>query len=233
MINIITVNWNCYDFLWLMIESLQRFSSIPHELIVIDNSEERIKVNEPNVHQFFMQSNIGHGEGLNEGIKKASEMFPKNPFYMFLDIDCHFLCHNWEENFVKTMTEYDVVGGKGPASKPIRPACMFVKKNIATNYDWTATKGFKGNRVTPGGLDVAIKAYHLMLRDNVKINLIDSNKDNRFGTINGEEWEIKKQPVVYHHWHGSTLDIRQEDFPDCDLKKDKDKLFQNIPWRLL
>lgn len=231
MINIIVVNWNAYDFLWLLIESLQRYSSVPHEVIVIDNSEKRLRINEKNVYQFFTPSNIGHGNGLNQGVIKANEMFPKAPFIMFLDVDCHILCHQWEQKFIKSMKTHDVIGGKGPVSKPIRPACMFMKKNIAQSYDWTASEGYQGNRVTPGGFDVAIKAYHYMLHQNVKIGFLESQK-NRFGTVNGEEYCIDGKPLVYHHWHGSSLHIRKEDFPEVDLEEDKAKLFERVPWRV-
>ena len=231
MISIITVNWDSYDFLWLMIESLQRYSSVPYELIVIDNSQNRLRVNEKNVYQFFMPSNIGHGKGLNQGVTKATEMFPKNPFIMFLDVDCHILCHQWETKFVRSMKQYDLIGGRGPASKPIRPACMFMKKMLAVRHDWSATEGYKGNRVTPGGFDVAIKAFHHMVSEGVPIGFMESAK-NRFGTANGEEWCLDGQPLVYHHWHGSSLEIRKEDFPDIDLEEDKQKLFDRVPWRI-
>jgi glycosyltransferase involved in cell wall biosynthesis len=232
MISIVTVNWNSYDFLYLMIESLERYSSVPYELIVIDNSDpdNRIRVNQPHVYQFLMSKNIGHGEGLNCGVSKAFEMFRKNPFVMFMDVDCHVLCHEWDRMFIEQMKDFDIVGGKGVPSKPIRPACMFMKKNLS-NLDWSATKGYQGNRVTPGGYDVAIKAYYQLMANNLKIKLLPSRK-NRYDTANGEEWVIDDKSVVYHHWHGSHLHIRQEDFPNVNLIDDKLKLFSKIPWRI-
>jgi len=215
-----------------MIESLQRYSSVQSSLIVVDNSDQRLRVNELNVYQFLMKNNVGHGEGLNFGIKKSIEMFPKNKFVMFLDVDCHILKNNWEEQFIKQMETFDVIGGKGPPSKPIRPACMFMKKSIAESYDWSPTDGYKGNRITPGGYDVAIKAYYKIMLDNLKIGFLEKNKNNRYQTHNGEEWCVNNIPFIYHHWHGSSLHIRQEEFPDVDLQQDKNKLFTNIPWRL-
>lgn len=226
MISIITVNWDSYDFLDLLIESLDIFSSMPHELIVIDNSTN--KQQRSNVLQFYMNENIGHGPGLNEGVKHA-----KYPFIMFLDVDTHFLCHGWEKYFLNMMDEFDVIGGKGVEIKPIRPSCMFLKREFA-HYDWRATDGYKGHKITPEGMDVAIPAYYQMKKDGVKIGLFE-NGPNRYGTYTGEEWIISETPLVYHHWSGTWLPIRQqEDFPDfdVDLLKEKEKLFSNIPWRL-
>lgn len=230
MINIVTVNWNAYDFVGLLIESLHFFSEVPYELIVIDNSDQRNRLEYPHVHQFFMPTNIGHGMGLNHGVEKALQLFPENPFLMFLDCDCHILKHRWEAAFISKMKDYDLIGGKGVASKPIRPACMFMRRELG-RHDWAETPGFRGNRVTPGGYDVAIKAYYKIMADDYRIGFLTAQK-NRYGTLNGEEWCIDGVPYVYHHWHGSHLKERQEDFPDHDLIADRDKLLSSIPWHL-
>jgi glycosyltransferase involved in cell wall biosynthesis len=230
MISIITVNFNSYDFLYLMIDSLERFSYCAYELIVIDNSEKKELVQLPHVHQFYMPTNVGHGRGLNHGVAKAYEMFPNHSFIMFLDVDCHMISHRWESPLLEMMRDYDLVGGRGVPSKPIRPACMFMKKDLGS-YDWADSEGYKGNRKTPGGYDVAIKAYYKIMADNFKIGFLEA-KPNRYGTLNGEEWCAKGKPIVYHHWHGSHLKERQEDFQHHNLLEDKAKLFQQIPWRL-
>lgn len=231
MITIVTVAWNSYDFLTLLIESLEIFSSFPYELIVIDNSLEFQAVKAPHVHQFKMPNNIGHGRGLNHGVAKAHELFPRHPFIMFLDCDTHFISHKWEVPFLELMKKYDVVGGRGVPQKPIRPACMFMHRQFA-RYDWADTTGYKGHRVTPEGFDVAIKAYYQMLADRRQIGFLESGP-NRYGTMNGEEWCIDGVPLVYHHWSGTHLKERQVDYPNVDLFEDKAKLFARIPWRLL
>lgn len=173
------------------------------------------------------ENNIGHGEGLNVGSRYAATL--DNQFVMFLDVDCHFLQPGWEEAFSKLTEKYDVIGGRGVPQKPIRPACMFMKKEFS-KYDWSATPGYKGHRVTPDGFDVAITAYHQMISDGVKIHLIES-KPNHYNTLNGEEWCIDETPYVYHHWHGTHLAERTVDFPGKNLFADKDVLFSRIPWR--
>lgn len=229
MITIVTVNYNAYDFVGLMIESLCMLSQVPYELVVIDNSEHRSRIEADHVHQFFMPKNVGHGKGLNAGVEKAFELFPSNPYLMFLDCDCHFLKAGWENAFVGKMKQYDLVGGKGPPSKPIRPACMFMRRELG-RHDWSPTEGYAGNRNTPGGYDTAIKAYFKIMAANHRIGFLDSRR-NRYGTANGEEYAIDDVPYVYHHWHGTHLAARQNDFPDTDLHEDKKKLFSRIAWR--
>lgn len=230
MISIITVHFNTYDFLGLLIESLHLFSQVPYELIVIDNSDNRQQLNHPNVHQIFMPSNIGHGRGLNVGVTKAHELFPDNPFIMFLDSDCHILKYRWEMPFISKMKEFDIIAGKGPPSKPVRPACMFMRRELS-RFDWEETEGYRGNRATPGGYDVACKAYFKIMAANFRIGFLTAAQ-NRYGTANGEEWCIDDNPLVYHHWHGSWLNKRQEETPEIDLMADKTTLFSKIPWHL-
>ena len=149
---------------------------------------------------------------------------------MFMDADFHFIQSGWENAFLGLMEKYDVVGGRGVPEKPIRPACMFMKRRIAIAYDWRDTPGYKGHRVTPDGFDVAIKAYHRMVQDKVPMLLLEA-QSNRYGTLNGEEWCVDGVPYVYHHWHGTHLRERQVDFPDNNLMTDKELLFSKIPWR--
>lgn len=226
MISIVTVNFNAYDFLELLIESLAWYSRLPYELVVIDNSIKQQQISRPSVFQHFMPHNIGHGTGLNYGVKHS-----QFPFIMFLDVDAHILCHDWEKPFLEQMERFDVIAGRGVPAKPIRPACMFMKREFS-NYDWRDSEGYKGHRVTPEGTDVAIKAYYNMLKDEVKLGFLES-KGNRYGTYTGEEWCINDKPLVYHHWHGAHLTERQVDFPDVDLMAEKDRLFKSVPWRLL
>ncbi len=231
MISIITVNWNTYDFLELMVESLRRFSEVEHNLIVVDNSDNKRQVSWPKVHMVPSPANIGHGRGLNYGVTKALELFPRHPYVMFLDSDCHFLRFGWEEAFLNLMKRFDMVGGKGVPAKPIRPACMFMKKELA-KYDWTDTAGYQGHRVTPTGFDVAIKAYYKIMAANHPIGFLQQ-LPNPYGTHRGEAWGTDDTPYVYHHWHGSHLTERQVDFPEVDLQADKDLLFSKIPWRVI
>lgn len=230
MITVVTVNWNAYDFTGLLAQSLDRFTEVPYALVVVDNSDARQRLEGPRLHQFFMPNNVGHGHGLNWGVRKAAELYPDHPFLMFLDCDCHVLRNRWEVPFLNHMKHFDLLGGKGPPSKPIRPACLFMRKKLG-GHDWCGDAGFNGNRATPGGYDVAIKAYYKIMADNYRIGFLASAA-NRYGTANGEEWCLDGVPLVYHHWHGSHLAARQPDYPAVDLEADRRHLFSQIPWRL-
>ncbi len=223
MLSIITVNFNSYDWLDLLLESIERFTTCPYEIIVVDNSENPQKIG---VKQILNHSNLGHGTGLNQGVKEISY-----DHTLFLDVDCHALSYGWEKPFFELTETYDVIGGKGSPEKPIRPACMFLRSEIAKKYDWRATEGYQGQRITPNGRDVAIQAYYRMLEDNVSIKLLEPQK-SQYMTVNGEEWVLDGKRTFYHHWRSTWLHKRQEDFKE-DLFEDKRKLFSLIPWRVI
>lgn len=222
MISIVTVNWNAYDYAKLLISSVKRFSQ-ECEIIVIDNSEVKFKLDATVYPQDY---NIGHGEGLNLGISKAN-----GEYVLILDIDCHIMTSGWEELFLRALRNFDLVAGKGSPAKPIRPACMFGKKQFLEKFDMRATEGYKGHRVTPEGKDVAIRAYLEMLRRGHKVNLLEPlpREQRRYNTLNGEEFAIEKIGVIHHAWHGSHLKFRQVDFQE-DLEEDKRKFFSMIEW---
>lgn len=220
-ISIITVNYNSYDFAKLLIESIRNFTLQSYEIILVDNSLYKQPIPYPEVVVLPQDSNIGHGEGLNIGVKAA-----QSPIVVFFDIDCHVLSHYWERLIIDRLKEVDVIGGRGVEAKPIRPAFMAMKTSTALKYDFRPTEGYQGHRVTPEGFDVAISAYHKMTEDGILIELLDS-QPNRYHTLNGEEWLIDGIPICYHHWHGSHLKERQVDFEE-DLIEDKVHLFKKL-----
>jgi glycosyltransferase involved in cell wall biosynthesis len=232
-VSIITVNYNSYDFIKVMIDSLKFFASEPYELIVIDNSNRGTEMIDTAVYgpltQIVLGRNLGHGCGLNIGAREAT-----SPYVLFLDADCHFLRSGWENKFIELIDDCDVVGGRGVPVKPIRPSCTFLRKEVAQYYDWRDTPGYDGHINTPEGLDVAINAYYQMVDNGMKIKFIDATPsgDNRYGTLTGEEWCLDGEPYIYHHWHGTHLKERSFEFPGKDLFAEKEKLFAKLPWKI-
>lgn len=222
------MNYNGYDWQNLLIASVDKFSYTKHDIFIFNNNLDAQKVkNEKKRYREMsgFDKNMGHGFGLNVGAHEA-----KGEYILFLDIDCHLLTKGWEKMFLFKARHFrrdaDVIAAPGPPEKPIRPACMFMKRDIACQYDYSPTPGYKGHRITPEGYDVAVKAYHDMVKDGLKFEWMESFP-NRYGTKTGEEWGLDGKPIVYHHWHGCHIHEpdRQKDFPNIDLQEEKIKLF--------
>ena len=227
-ISVIFVNWNGYDWQNLLIKSVDKYSYSPHEILIFNNNPDAaVRLKNPRYRELSsFGNNMGHGFGLNVGVHEANSQF-----VLFLDVDCHLLTEGWEKMFMFKARHFhrdaDVIAAPGPPEKPLRPACMFMRREIAREYDYMPSPGYKGHRITPNGYDVAIKAYHKMVADGLKIEWMESFP-NRYGTATGEEWGLDGKPICYHHWHGSTINEpdRIKDFPTVDLEAEKDKLFK-------
>jgi glycosyltransferase involved in cell wall biosynthesis len=178
----------------------------------------------------FNDEDTTHGAGLNMGVKEA-----KGDHILILDVDCHFIGTGWEMLFRKALNEsYHCITVAGSVAKPIRPACLFMQTQHAKLYDWRATPGYQGHRITPDGFDVGIRAYHEMVEKKKPIYWMEKGEMglSRYETLTGEEYGLYNKPLVYHHWHGTHLKKRNEvDYVEHDLMGEKDKLFKKIPWR--
>jgi glycosyltransferase involved in cell wall biosynthesis len=220
-LSIIVVNYNSYDFTNLLIKTCNKLSQQLIEIIVIDNSKTET-FEYSNVSVFLQPHNIGHGQGINLGVQKAS-----SDILLILDSDCHFLSKDFDQLILKEMQNCDVLAVPGSIEKPIRASCLCIKKEIAINYDFKSTPDYKGHRITPHGYDTAILAYYKMLQEKREIKWFDTIKPNRYKTLNGEEYALNNKSMIYHHWHGSHLTERQVDFKE-DLQKDKEFLFNFV-----
>jgi hypothetical protein len=211
----LTVNYNSEDFLKVLFKSIDPITPI----VVVENSHTPKKY--PRASTIVNQGEKTHGEGLNLGLKAV-----ETEHVLILDVDCHIISSQWIKLFSKALEGYDVITVAGPPQKPIRPACVFMKTADAKKFDWRATPGYKGHRVTPEGFDVGIQAYRQMRIDGFKIKYMTTIKPSRYGTLNGEEYSIDDVALIYHHWHGSHLVERSSDYPDVDLLADKKKLLR-------
>ncbi len=221
MISIVTVNFNSNDFITLLLNSIERTRSEKIEIVLVDNSH--CESHFPCSYLYNSSPDKTHGHGLNLGLKIA-----QGEEVLILDSDCHFLQPGWEQVFRTCLENHDCLTVAGPPQKPLRPACCFMKHADAILYDWRATAGYQGHRITPEGFDVGIVAYHQMKAKNCSFYFMEIGS-NRYGTRTGEEYGIDGKMYIYHHWHGSHLADRQYDY-DIDLQHEKNLLFQKIPW---
>lgn len=228
MISIVAVNFQAYEFADLLLESIERTKSENLEIILPDNSFQpnyQVKTRHPIQTFSNPTADKTHGAGLNLGVNKCT-----GDYTLILDVDCHFLRPGWEGYFLNAIRDAHCVTVQGTPEKPIRPACCFLRTEDAKRYDWRATPGYKGHRVTPEGFDVGIIAYRQMVANGLEVRFMETTRANRYATKTGEEYGLSGEWLLYHHWHGTHLPARQIDYPH-DLIEDKDRLFNNLPWK--
>lgn len=234
MISIVSVNYHSCDWAELLCESCRRFSSEPHEIVIIDNTPQTTTtIPWARVIKNSFPMDTTHGNGLNQGVAAAA-----GEYVLILDIDCHFLAAGWEDRFRRVLHQpYEppyCISVAGSDVKPLRPACVFMKTEDARKYDWRATPGYQGHRITPDGFDVGIQAYHQMVKEGRQFYWMEKCEQglSRYDTLTGEEYGFGSLPLIYHHWHGTHIQERNKvDYVEHDLASEKAKLFSRIPWR--
>ncbi|MCC2631325.1 MAG: glycosyl transferase family 2 [Patescibacteria group bacterium] len=102
LVSILIVNWNVKDLLDACLSSIEKYTSVPHEIIVVDNastdgSVEMIRKKYPAITLIDSQKNLGFVGGNNEALKHASS----DSHILYLNPDIELL-----EDAIGPMLEY-------------------------------------------------------------------------------------------------------------------------------
>src|ERR1051326_3391797 len=109
MISVLTVNYNAPEFIEILLTSIRNTCDHLPPVIIVDNSQFISKISSywyNNLRIFNQKRNIGHGEGINVGLKEA-----KTEYVLILDSDRHFVESHWSELLLHEIE--DVIVAKG------------------------------------------------------------------------------------------------------------------------
>ncbi|GAG40349.1 unnamed protein product, partial [marine sediment metagenome] len=173
-ISIIGVNYNCLDWMKLLVNSIRKFTAIPYEIIIVDNASEDGSREwlgaQKDIKAIFMAKNIGHGKGLDLAIKSAAYHY-----CLVLDIDAHLQRPEWDHDFIKLYSsspKIKLIAAKGgdPEGKLYNEeaARKWVTGNPRTKpihacFQFFETKFFIDNKLSfapMNGYDVGRKNYY-------------------------------------------------------------------------
>lgn len=211
MLSIITVSYNCLDFIQLLVHSAQRFTTWPHELIVIENnsedgSREWLK-DQPDIRLAPLVTNIGHGRGLDMALSMAA-----GDFCLVLDADshiqrseyeCDLLAHYRSGPNVRLVAAKGTYNADAPDAKPIHAAFMFFETQVF--------KDLKLSFVADGRHDVGRKIFYDLRDMGFETVRIESGVKFYDG-VYGDNYYLEGRPTLYHNWYSSRM--FQKDFVD-------------------
>jgi len=241
-ISIIAVNWWAKEFAKLLFRSLYSKSyGCNYEFILVDNSGEIDNNNLRNEGVLFeavntvvlkLNKNLGHGHGMDHGIKNAS-----GEYILILDIDAHILLDEWDKKLISLFEENKdlklATASDGGLLKPARPLAMFFRKDvfIANNISMAA-KDCDGAK-----FDVGVHAYFKILSiygDRSVYRLL--GQKTAYNDVLGNEYALNGERFVYHNWYGTRwYNINGQCVHDQidgvrydDFKVKKDNLFKQV-----
>lgn len=204
MLSIITVSYNCLDFIKLLVQSVKRFTTWPYELIVLDNassdgSQEWLK-SQSDIRLAPLINNIGHGRGLDMALGLAS-----GDYCLILDADshiqrseyeCDLLAHYRSGPNVRLVAAQGTYNVDAPDAKPIHAAFMFFETQVF--------KDLKLSFVASGRHDVGRKIFYDLRDMGFETARVECGPQFYRG-VYGDNYYFNGSPVIYHNWYSSRM----------------------------
>jgi len=217
MISILSVNRNCVDWMRLLIQSVKKFTTVPYEIVIVDNDSKDDSVawlkSRWDVKAVMLNTNIGHGAGLDLGLKHVS-----NRFCLVLDIDAHIMRRHWDYDLLDVYNsngDIRLIAAKGGEAKPVHPCVMFFEAEFFREHNLSF--------IPADGYDVGRKIYPDILDLGYKVSMLhvgyEKPKTKYYEGVWGDVYYLNQQPLAYHNWYSARMwnkdrvdDLTKEEF---------------------
>ncbi|HWC49235.1 MAG TPA: glycosyltransferase [Solirubrobacterales bacterium] len=124
---VVTVNWNSWEHLKVLIDVVERRSPASTRIIVVDNGskdESRARLAErPEVKTVKLPGNLGHELAMDTGVLLA-----ETEFVVALDVDAFPLHDNWLAELLAPLDEGAMVSGARLNRQYVHPCCWAMRK---------------------------------------------------------------------------------------------------------
>lgn len=163
---IIIVTYNADEFVKLCLDSVRHYSTMPHEIIVVDNgSEEPLRDylrKQDGIKLILNEENLLWAGGNNVGVKAASEDVTH---YLLLNSDMEIRRADWLQRIVNLIESDDRIGlaGNAQARTPVWPTfggvdgqCMLIKRTLTEKIGLLDSEKYPWNGAD---IDYAARAF--------------------------------------------------------------------------
>ena len=239
MISIIAVNYNTLPWMKLLVQSVRKFTTVPHEVVIVDNFSSDGSMGwlsrQNDIRVIALNYNAGHGAGLDLALSTVDPI--KYRFCIALDIDTHLQRKNWDSDFLNLYAkdgDIKLIAAKGDDVE--KGAAANVKaKPIHACFQFFEARFFKAHNLSfkpREGHDVGRKNYFDILGLGYKVKRIpagyeDVEKKSKFYPgVWGDEYYIQAKPTLYHNWYSSRM--YKKDKVDNLTKKEHEKRKKNV-----
>jgi len=165
-VSIIIVTYNALDFVKICLDSVRRYSTMSHEILVVDNASEKPLIDylkqQDGIRLIFNTENKLWCEGNNQGINAAAM---DSTHILLLNSDMEIRRADWLQRMINVIESSSEIGLVGPAAARVRiwptfggidGQCMMIKKKLieeigqldCVRYPWTG-----------GDVDFAARAF--------------------------------------------------------------------------
>ena len=204
MISILSVNWNCLDWMQLLVQSVRKFTTVPYEMVIVDNNSQDGSVEwlgkQNDVRAILLDQNIGHGAGLDLGLQHV-----KYPCCLVLDIDAHLMKKHWDFDLLDILSknaQCKLIAAKGGEPKPIHPCFMFFPVAFFRQHKFSFkhTKEYDvGRKLYPDILNLGYEVFR------VGIGYEKAPNGKYYEGAFGDVYYLNQQCLIYHNWYSARM----------------------------
>jgi glycosyltransferase involved in cell wall biosynthesis len=194
---VVTVNWNSWEHLRVLIEVVRRRSPAQTRILVVDNGSRdgsRARLAEhPDVSALRLPVNVGHELALDLGV-----LLCRTEYVVALDVDAFPLHDRWLEELLAPLDAGAAVSGAHLSRGYVHPCCWamrterFVRRGHSFRADYRPREG---DRDASGDVGEAIS-----LREAPRVHLIQVTSQRGpgdVGTVFGD--------LVYHNFYATRF----------------------------
>lgn len=186
----------------LLIASIRRYATLPHEIILIDNGSRPENLTwlrqQRDIRLIENPTNFGHGGAMDQATTLA-----RGRYVCFIDVDAHFQRPGWDADLV-TLYESDpktrMIGVIGPEHKPYHPPLFFYDPSFILEHGLT----FRYHPGQRGSTDTAQKVYWDLIDLGYRSERLEKGP-RLYDDCIGDEILIGGVSSVYHHWNGTRF----------------------------
>ena len=198
-ISIVSVGIDSPEWAELFIKSIWKFTTISHEIIIIDNnslSENLIWLRgQQDIRLIENEINRGHGGAMDQAVLLA-----RGEYVCIFDIDSHVQRKNWDRDLLSVYNrnkKIRLIGCVGPEHKPLHPPLFFFKKQFILDncLSFLHIPGITS--------DTAQKIYWDIKALGFKIVRLSPSK--KIYNCKGDQFWLEERPTFWHGWYGTRF----------------------------
>lgn len=184
----------------LLIKSIRRSATVPHEILIIDNGSRPENLTwlraQGDIRLIELPSNIGHGGAMDLATRQA-----RGQYVCFIDIDAHFQRNGWDVELIELYQSdpaIRMIGVIGPEHKPYHPPLFFYEPKFILDHALT----FRYMPDIKESTDTAQRVYWDLIRLGYRSERLEKGA-RLYEDCDGDEIVIAGQGAIYHNWNGT------------------------------
>ena len=200
-VTVITVNWNSWDYLTVVLDVVRRLSPPGTRVLVVDNGSvdgsRRGLEKGTDVETIFLPINLGHDLALDLGVLSC-----RTEFFITLDVDAFPLHEQWISELLEPLHQGAEISGARLWRPFVHPCCLAMRtaRFVLRGHSFRAHyRPHTGSRVASGDVGEEISA-----REAPNLHFFDISSQRGpgdIGTVFGD--------VVYHNFYGTRFGAGQ------------------------